>query len=239
MPAHLFSRQFAMSQPLSDFHSQSATGGPQPAVGAQPAVNNIAPGEENPYQSPEVTEPPEIEVEQAPTYSPLEAQIAVLMHQGKTGANWFYWIAALSVVNTLIMFVGGNIAIVFGLGVTYFGGAIAEVAAENDPQAAVIARVVGFGFTLFIALIFCGFGWLANKRFQSIFFIGMGLYLLDGLLFLPLQMWIIAASHAYAVYIMWGGFQAFRQLRALERKLMDPLHPVGEFNPHQVPTDLA
>ena len=220
-----------MSQPLSDFHAQSAAGGPQPAGAAS--------GQENPYQSPEVTEPPEIEVEQAPAYSPLEAQIAVLMHQGKNGANWFYWIAALSVANTLIMFVGGNIAIVFGLATTYFGGAIAEVAAQNDPQSAAIARAVGSCFTLVIALIFCGFGWLANKRFQSMYFIGMGLYLLDGLLFLPLGMWICAASHAYAVYIMWGGFQAFRQLRTLEMKLMDPLHPAGEFNPHQVPTDLA
>ena len=231
MPAHLFSSEFAMSQPLSDFHAQSPAGVPQPAGAAS--------GQENPYQSPEVAELPEIAVEQAPTYSPLEAQIAVLMHQGKNGANWFYWIAALSVANTLIMFVGGHIAIVFALATTYFGGAIAEVAAQNDPQSAAIARAVGSCFTLVIALIFCGFGWLANKRFQSMYFIGMGLYLLDGLLFLPLGMWICAASHAYAVYIMWGGFQAFRQLRALERKLMDPLHPAGEFNPHQVPTDLA
>src|SRR5687768_125723 len=143
-----------MSQPLSDFRAQSGVGAPQPAAaGAQPAVINTAAGSENPYQSPEITEPPEIEVEQEPAYSPLESQIAVLMHQGKNGANWFYWIAALSVANTLIMFVGGNIAIVFGLGTTYFGGALAEHAAQNSPQNAAIARAVGFGFTLVLALI--------------------------------------------------------------------------------------
>lgn len=221
-----------MSQPLSDFRSQSVEGAPQSAAAA-------APGTANPYQSPELPEAPEIEVEQAPAFSPLESQIAVLMHQGKNGANWFYWIAGLSVANTLIMFVGGHIAIVFGLGTTYFGGAIAEAAAQNAPQNAGIVRAIGFGFTLVIAIIFCGFGWLANKRFQSMYFIGMGLYLLDGLLFLPLGMWISAASHAYAVYIMCGGFQAFQQLRALERKLMDPLNPVGEFNPHQAPVNLV
>ncbi len=224
-----------MSQPLSDFRPKS----PAPAANPTAADPGPAPGSENPYQSPDLLELPEIQEPEEPEISPLESQIAVLLHQGKNGANWFYWIAGLSVVNTLIMLVGGNFAIVFGLGTTYIGGALAEGTAQNVPQDAGIARAVGFGFTVFIALIFCGFGWLANKRFQSMYFMGMGLYLLDGLLFLPLGMWIIAASHAYAVYIMWGGFQAFRQLRALERKLMDPLHPVGEFNPHQVPTNLA
>lgn len=221
-----------MSQSLSDFRSQSAPGGSQPAAG------EAAPSSDNPYQSPEITEPPEIDEEEVPNVSPLEAQIAVLMHQGKNGANWFYWIAGISVVNALMMLVGGNISIVFGLGTTFIGGALAEGEALNAPQNAGIARAVGFGFTLFIALIVCGFGWLANKRYQPVFFLGMVLYLLDGLLFLPLQMWISAAAHAYALYIMWGGFQAFRQLRTLERQLMDPLHPVGEFNPLQpMPTN--
>lgn len=222
-----------MSQPLSDFRSQSAGGGP-------PEGGMPAPESENPYESPDTPEAPEIDEEEVPEVSPLVAQIAVLMHQGKSGANWFYWIAGISVVNALMMLVGGNISIVFGLGTTFIGGALAEGEALNAPQNAGIARAVGFGFTLFIALIVCGFGWLANKRYQPVFFLGMVLYLLDGLLFLPLQMWISAAAHAYALYIMWGGFQAFRQLRVLERQLMDPLNPVGEFNPHQtMPTDVT
>lgn len=211
-----------MSQPLSDFHSQSsATPG---------AVAASKPGTENPYQSPDMPEVPEIQEPEAPAYSPLESQIAVFMHQGKNGAKWFYWIAGLSVVNALIMIVGGGVSLVFGLGVTFIGGAIAEGAAQQAPENAGIARVIGFGFTLFMALIFCGFGWLANKRFQPVYFIGMVLYLLDGLLFLPLGMWMSTAFHAYALYIMWSGFQAYRNLAVLERQLMDPMHPAGMLN---------
>jgi hypothetical protein len=220
-----------MANPLSDFRSQSTSGVPQPAVDAAPAA-------ENPYQSPGVLEPPEIEVDQEAAISPLESQIAVLMHQGKNGAKWFYWIAGLSVVNSLLMIFGGGFVLVFGLGATFVGGVAAEVVAQQAPQNSEIVRAISFGFTLFMALICCGFGWLANKRWQPLYFIGMGLYLLDGLLFLPFGMWMSTAFHAYALYGMWGGFRAYRQLAALEKQLMDPQHPVGEFNPHQpVPMD--
>ena len=48
------------------------------------------------------------------------------------------------------------------------------------------------------------------------------------------------AFHAYGLYCMWSGFQAYRQLAVLERQLMDPQHPMGEFNPHQtMPTDVT
>ena len=36
---------------------------------------------------------------------------------------------------------------------------------------------------IFVALVVFGFGWLAGKRYRAVFALGMGLYLLDGLLF--------------------------------------------------------
>ena len=222
-----------MSQPLSDFRPQSDARIPQPAAGES------APGSENPYQSPEIPETPEIAVEQAPAFSPLEAQIAVLMHQGKTGANWFYRIAAFSIINTLIMLISGGIYFVLGLGVTFIADAIAQNAGQN-PQESAVLKVVAFVFSVVMSLVFCGFGWLANKRFQPLYFLGMTLYLLDGLLFLMLGQMLACAFHAYALYCMWGGFRAYRQLAALEKQLMDPLHPAGVFNLHQpIPTDVA
>src|SRR6185436_15902650 len=105
-------------------------------------------------------------------------------------------------------------------------------------QTAVIGKIVAFGFSAAMSLVFCGFGWLALKRYQPLFLMGMLLYLLDGLLFLLMGEIMAAAFHAYALYCMWGGFQAYRRLAVLERQLMDPLHHAGNFNPHQpMPTD--
>ena len=67
-----------MSQPLSDFRGQSAAGTPPPALG-EPASDS-----QNPYQSPESLETPEI-VSPTPAFSLLESQIAVLLQQGKAG----------------------------------------------------------------------------------------------------------------------------------------------------------
>ncbi len=221
-----------MSQPLSDFRSQSSDGAPQTPVG-QPA-----PGSENPYQSPETPELPEIEVEQAPEISPLESQIAVLMQQGRRGAGWFYSVAGFSLINSLIMLVGGGTFFVIGLGVTLIVDVGAVEAAKQNPEQAIVLKGVAFAFDLFVAGVVCGFGWLAVKRWQPLFFLGMVLYLLDGLLFLMFGQIMAVAFHAYGLYCMWSGFQAYRKLAVLERQLMDPMHPAGVFNPHQ-PANLA
>lgn len=221
-----------MSQPLSDFRSQSAAGAPQPAAGGQ------VPGSPNPYESPDLVEIQENQEPEPPPYSPLELQIAVLLQQGRNGAKWFYWIAGFSIVNTLIMLVSGGLYFVVGLAVTCLADEIARTNAQQFPKAALILKVVAFGFSAGMSLLFCVFGWLALKRYQPLFFLGMVLYLLDGLLFLLIGEIMAAAFHAYALYCMWSGFRAYRQLAALERQLIDPLHPAGEFNPHQpAPTE--
>lgn len=222
-----------MSQPLSDFQGQS-TAGKRPSDAGDPAQESP-----NPYQSPDIPEAPVIDAPRPPAFSPLEGQIAVLMQQGKNGAKWFYWIAGFSIVNTLIMLVSGGLFFVVGLGVTSIADAIAEVNAQQSPEFAVFGKVVAFGFSAVMSLFFCGFGWLAVNRYQPLFVIGMALYLLDGMLFLLMGQMMAAAFHAYALYGMWNGFQAYRQLAVLEKKLMDPLHPAGIFNPHQLPTNIT
>jgi len=213
-----------MSEPLSDFRSQSAHTDGTP---------------ENPYRS---SSPPEeapvIEQPAAPTYSPLESQIAVLMQQGRRGAGWFYSIAGFSIINSLIMLVGGGTFFVIGLGITLISDVGALQAAGNHPEKAVAFKAMAFVFDLFVAGIVCGFGWLSVKRWQPVFILGMLLYLLDGLLFLMFGQIMAVAFHAYGLYCMWSGLNAYRQLAVLERKLMDPLHPAGMFNPHQpLPTE--
>ena len=221
-----------MSQPLSDFRPQSTVGIPQPAAGTPTS------GPENPYPSPAKPEVPENDVEPAPEFSPLESQIAVLMQQGRRGAGWFYSIAGFSLINSLIMLVGSGAFFVIGLGVTLLVDVGAVEAAKQNPEQAIVLKGVAFAFDFFVAGVVCGFGWLAVKRWQPVFFLGMVLYLLDGLLFLMFGQIMAVAFHAYGLYSMWSGFQAYRKLAVLERQLMDPMHPAGVFNPHQ-PANLA
>lgn len=218
-----------MSQPLSDFRGQSATTAPQPA----PAES--AADAQNPYQSPDIPEEAESAPPPAPAFSPLESQIAVLLQQGKKGAGWFYSIAGFSLINSLIMLVGGGTFFVIGLGVTLISDSIAVHNAQQAPANAVLFKGMAFAFDLIVAGFVCGFGWLAGKRWQPVFLLGMVLYLLDGLLFLMIGQMMAVAFHAYGLYCMWSGFRAYSQLAVLERKLMDPLHPAGMFNPHQPP----
>ena len=172
-----------MSQPLSDFRGQSAAGVP-PSRAGEPA-----PDSQNPYQSPGIPEAPEIvQSPPPPAISPLASQIAVLMQQGKNGAKWFYWIAGFSMVNTLIMLVSGGLFFVVGLAVTCLADGIAQVNAQQAPEFAVVAKVVAFGFSAAMSLLFCGFGWLAGGKsvpalvcdWDALVLIGWSAVLADG-----------------------------------------------------------
>src|SRR5207245_2159091 len=46
----------------------------------------------------------------------------------KSGANWFVWIAGLSVVNSIVGMSGGHLHFIFGLGITQIVDALAHQA---------------------------------------------------------------------------------------------------------------
>ncbi|NUM52617.1 MAG: hypothetical protein HUU46_03135 [Candidatus Hydrogenedentes bacterium] len=166
--------------------------------------------------------PPSLEANAQPTNDPAVAfhnRVAALKQTGDNGANWFYWVAGLSLVNTGINLFGGGIYFVVGLGVTLIVDVFTMEAVNQEPEIAVAARAISIGFTLFVAVVLCGFGWLSRKRILPIFAVGMVLYVLDGLLFVLFQDWMSVAFHAFALYSMIGGFMAYRQLNILQREI--------------------
>lgn len=143
-----------------------------------------------------------------------------LLKQGQSGADWFFWIAGLSLVNTAIVHFGGNVQFVVGLGVTLIVDAITRALADGESDSTkVLLTVIAVGFSVFCSLVACGMGWLSRKRFLVVYGLGMFLYLLDGLLYVSLGDWMSVAFHGFALFCMWGGFAAFRQLSALEQRL--------------------
>jgi hypothetical protein len=70
-------------------------------------------------------------------------------------------------------------------------------------------------FDVIVAGLFAGAGILARRRAGWAFAAGMVLYALDGVLCGAFQEWPTLAFHVLALYFMWQGFSALRQLRAL------------------------
>src|SRR5215207_1400430 len=79
----------------------------------------------------------------------------------KSGAHWFYWIAALSLVTSIISLSGSDWAFLVSLGVTQLIDAVAkEVATQGGGG----FKVVAFVFDLVAAGLFALLGYFAVKR---------------------------------------------------------------------------
>ena len=144
----------------------------------------------------------------------IEQNSDELVAQVKSGANWFYWIAGLSVVNSLIYIAGSSVAFLAGLGITQLADAFVDVAIENGAPSAL--KIVTVAFSLVAVVVFGLFGYFANKRWASVFGVGIVLYVLDGLLLLLLGIFASAAFHAFALFFIIRGFLACRRVNAAE-----------------------
>lgn len=127
--------------------------------------------------------------------------------QLKSGASWFYWIAGLSVINSVIALFGTGWGFILGLGITQIFDAFGQKF-ENAGKAVVLF------LDLIVAGVFVLFGVLAHKRHTWAFVVGMVLYALDGLIFLLVQDWLGLGFHAFVLFCLFRGFQACRELNA-------------------------
>jgi hypothetical protein len=144
-----------------------------------------------------------------------EIEQSKLEQQHVNGANWFYWIAALSLVNSAIIHFGGEWSFVIGLGITQFFDAIAAVvAAEAGAGAASLALAFAIAADLAVAGAFVLFGVFARKRHTWAFVLGMLFYALDGLLFLLVGDWLSIGFHVFALIGLTGGLSASRKIVA-------------------------
>ena len=133
----------------------------------------------------------------------------------KNGASWFYWIAGLSLVNSIMFFYGATVAFLAGLGFTQLADAIVQAAIENGmPESLTVVSLV---FNFVMVAIFAFFGYYANKQISSVFMIGIILYVLDGLLLLLMGMFLSTAFHAFALIFIVRGYLACRTLNQYEK----------------------
>jgi hypothetical protein len=123
--------------------------------------------------------------------------------QFRSGANWFFWIAGMSLVNSLVGLFGGHWGFVIGLGITQVIDA-ALTSGDGD----VGARLLGPLLTAAVAGVFIACGHFAREGRRSAFIAGMLLYVLDSLIFVLVRDVLAVAFHAFALYCLIKGMRA-------------------------------
>jgi hypothetical protein len=140
----------------------------------------------------------------APVRTEVNDQKLMAGARVKAGGRWFYWIAGLSLINSVIVVAGGSIHFMVGLGITAVVDAVAKPLGTTG-------TVLDLLINGTVAGVFILLGSFACKAKKWAFLAGMVLYGLDGLLLLGVKDILSVAFHAYALFAIYRGFSAADQ----------------------------
>jgi hypothetical protein len=146
-----------------------------------------------------------------------QAQHAEVYQRYKSGANWFYWIAGLSLITSIVSFAGGGWRFLISLGITQVIDGLGELMSAELGGA---PKVVALVLDIVVTGLFVLFGVLAGKKLLWAYMVGMILFGLDGLVSLLGQDLIGVLAHAVVLFFMARGYMAGRELMALEREMV-------------------
>lgn len=146
---------------------------------------------------------------------PRAADDSELRHRMASGANWFYWIAGLSLINSIISLFDGNWNFAVGLGITQIFDAIGKIGAQEGIGSWI--EYVFFTIDLIVAAVFALFGAFANRGQIRAFAAGMILFAFDGLILLFVGDVLGIIIHALALYFLFTGLTAARKLHRAEK----------------------
>jgi hypothetical protein len=127
----------------------------------------------------------------------------------KNGAGWFYWIAGLTLVNTVMALSGSDSGFVLGLMFTLMVDAFARDIGSVGPILAIVIDVLAAGFFIFL-------GVFGNKFHKWAFIVGMIVYVLDTALVILGQSWLALAIHVFALWNIFHGYRSIQKLRDLK-----------------------
>ena len=123
----------------------------------------------------------------------------------RRGADWFFWIAAFAVVNSLLVTFSGTQDSLFGLGATRW------VDAAMRENALAPVNTIGLAFNLAIAGIFAAFGYYAREGRDRVFMLGIFLYVVDAMIVLGFKDFFAFGFHIVALFFLFKGLWASRR----------------------------
>jgi amino acid transporter len=135
------------------------------------------------------------------------ARLMELENQFRNGANWFYWIAALSLASTVLMLIGSTIIPALTLGTTEF---LTEIA-MYDPTLTYLVLVPYIIILGIVVLV----GYLSNMGIRWVYMVGIVLFILDTMLLLTAMDLLGVGFHIFALFFMIKGYTALGKLKKL------------------------
>ncbi|HEX4389247.1 MAG TPA: hypothetical protein VH109_11530 [Steroidobacteraceae bacterium] len=140
----------------------------------------------------------------APVAATRTVPVADAERTVRRAGSWFFWVAALSVVNSVAAATNMNFRMLLGLGITQALDVL--LPAGQAVQLVLLALVLGF---------FVLVGYLATRRLSLPWYLaGMIVYGVDALLCVWIGDWAAVAFHGFVLYMLWGGFTVLRALPA-------------------------
>lgn len=118
----------------------------------------------------------------------------------QSAARWFWWIAGLSLVNSVLAHSGSQTSFVVGLGIM----AIADAVFANAPAIAFVIDAIAVGLFFVIGLF-------AVRGKATAFYVGIGIYVLDALIYARFEDWMPVGFHALALYFIGRGLMQLRR----------------------------
>jgi hypothetical protein len=126
--------------------------------------------------------------------------------QIRKGANWLYWVAALSLLNSIAAVTGAQWGFAIGLGVTQL---IDGVAGQFESS---VATAIGLALDVSALGLVALLGYFA-RQCRWVYVTAMVLYTFDALVFLLVSDWVSVGFHGMVLFFMLPGFKAFRAQR--------------------------
>lgn len=139
-----------------------------------------------------------------------------LNEQVRSAANWFYWIAGLSLLNLVAGILGYSWTFVVGLSLTQVLQGVATGLSAEWPEATLIINSVVYLFIAGTVGLFALFGYLSRKGQQWAFVVGAAMYAVDTLIFLMSGQLFGMIFHLLALLVLFNGVRSLRRARAIE-----------------------
>lgn len=147
----------------------------------------------------ETVEPAAEALPPAPAAPSSPQEIAAANPLVRSGARWFWWIAGLSVVNIAMFQSGSHTSFVMGLAITQIFDAVF-----------VGNKAIGFAIDAFTLGFFVYMGLLAQEGKLKGFYLGIGMYVIDALIYATFADWMPVAFHVLAIFFISKGAMALR-----------------------------
>ena len=150
----------------------------------------------------------------------------------RRSAHWFWWIAGLSLLNSIAAIFQSKYSMALGLGITQVFDALFYYSDDGSARSISTAmHIVHFVLVMVPISLFYLLGRWSAQGNRAAWIAGLVLFLLDGGIFLLAADWIGVGIHAFVLFMLWGGLGALKQVRAAEAAMPAVAEPIAEAEP--------